>query len=50
MKSVVASDFLIAIDLGTNSPKTMCIIVISKKLQTTEIVVTVVAANSIFKE
>ena len=50
MNKVVASDFLIAIDFGTNSPKTMCIIVISKKLQTTEMVVTVAAASSILKE
>lgn len=42
MNKVVDSDFLIAIDFGTNSPNTMCITVINKKLQTTEIVVTVV--------
>ena len=41
----VDSDFLIAIDLGINSPNTMCITVINKKLETKEIVVTVAAAT-----
>ena len=49
MNNVVASDFLMAIDLGTNSPKTICITVMIKKLTTTEIVVIIVGAILILK-
>ena len=49
MNNVVASDFLMAIDLGTNSPKTICITVMIKKLVTTEIVVIIVGAILILK-
>ena len=49
MNNVVASGFLIAIDLGTNSPKTICITVIIKKLVTTEMVVIMVGAILMLK-
>jgi hypothetical protein len=39
MNNVVASDFLIAIDFGTNSPNTICITVMIEKLTITEKVV-----------
>ena len=43
---VVGSAFRIAIDLGINSPKTMCIMVMIKKLVTSETVVTVASATA----
>ena len=49
MTNVVASGFLIAMDLGTNSPKTICIIVMIRKLTTTEIVVIIAGAILILK-
>jgi len=39
-----------AIDLGINSPKTICITVIKRKLETNDIVVTVEAATAKLKK